>query len=49
MSKLLVSLLDVPLVLLEVILDDVALDADVGDDVLGVVLDLVRQPITGQY
>ena len=29
MSKLLVSILDVPLVLLEVILDDVALDADV--------------------
>ena len=49
MSKLLVSLLDVPLILLEVVLDDVALDADVGDDVLGVVLDLVRQPITGQY
>ena len=49
MSKLLNSLLDVPLVLLEVVLDDVALDADVGDDVLGVVLDLVRQPITGQY
>ena len=49
MSKLLVSILDVPLVLLEVVLDDVSLDADVGDDVLWVVLDLVRQPITGQY
>ena len=29
MSKLLVSILDVPLVLLEVVLDDVALDADI--------------------
>ena len=47
MSKLLASLLDVPLVLLEVILDDVALDADVGDDVLGVVLDLVLRVQVG--
>ena len=41
MSKLLNSILDVPLVLLEVVLDDVSLDAHIGDDVLGVVLDLV--------
>ena len=47
MSKLLLSVLDVPLVLLEVVLDDVSLDADVGDDVLGVVLDLVLRVQVG--